>query len=178
MVTVPDVYDVSLDKAQRLLEKVGLRVGEKKYEFDPLTAKGNVLQQVPPANENRRRGTRVDLTLSKGPEPVDMPSDIPTINIDGGNTTGDGDVNPADSGAKEQSLTLKYDVPKDATTHIVRVDVVDVNGQRTLDTKSYNAGDTVSLDVIGYGNKITFRVYDNDVLQQQITGPPWTGGKN
>ncbi|MBC8135481.1 MAG: PASTA domain-containing protein [Fibrella sp.] len=174
MVTVPDVFDVSFDKARQVLEKEGLRIGDKKYEWDVMTAKGNIVQQIPPQGENRARGTRVDLIISKGPEPIAPQGPVP----------GEGPYvdPPVDEGGaveneKESSLTLQYDVPADTNSHIIRIDVTDSRGTRTLITESHNAGDKVPLDVTGYGSKITFRVYDNDILQQKITGPPWSGGE-
>ncbi len=174
MVTVPDVFDVSFDKARQVIEKEGLRIGEKKYEWDVMTAKGNIVQQIPPEGENRARGTRIDLIISKGPEPIEQPQ---------GPVPGDGpdpdepapDTTEVTEKDKESSLTLQYDVPNDGKIHIIRIDVTDSRGTITLITESHNAGDKVPLDVTGYGNKITFRVYDNDLLQQKITGPPWSG---
>ena len=155
------------------MKKAGLRVGEKKYDWDVLTAKGNIIQQIPPEGENRPRATRIDLMISKGPEPIAPQGPVP---IDQGNfeeTEEPKDV--VDN--KESSLTLQYDVPEDTKTHIVRIDVTDSRGTNTLITESHNAGDKVPLDVTGYGNKITFKVYDNDQLVQKITGPPWPGGE-
>jgi hypothetical protein len=178
MVTVPDVFDVSFDKARQVLEKEGLRVGEKKYEWDTLTAKGNVVQQIPPQGENRRRGTRIDLVISKGPEPIepqgpvpgeDVPIDAP-VDSNVGNVGGEND--------KESSLQLQYEVPNDTNIHMVRIDVTDSRGNRTIvEPTPQNPGEKVPLDVIGYGNKITFKVYDNDQLVQKITGPPWSSGE-
>ena len=172
MVTVPDVYDVSFDKARRLLEKVGLRVGDTKKEWDVITAKGNVLQQVPSEGENRPRGTKVDLVLSKGPEPVEETTDPPVITadpvIDTPTTLPDND--------EESSLTLNYTVPSDGRDHTIRIDVRDSRGTRTLISEEHKAGENVALDVTGYGKQILFRVYDNDSLQDKITGPPWPGG--
>lgn len=172
MVTVPDVFDVSFDKARQVLEKEGLRVGEKKYEWDVMTAKGNIVQQVPSEGENRPRGTRVDLVISKGPEPVEPQGPVPGIVPE---------LDPPVEEAvpledeKESSLTLQYDVPNDGKEHVVRIDVTDSRGTRTIvPPQAYAAGEKVPLDVTGYGSKITFRVYDNDILQQKITGPPWS----
>jgi serine/threonine-protein kinase len=174
MVTVPDVFDVSFDKARQVLEKAGLRVGDKKYEWDQITAKGNIVQQIPPEGENRPRGTRIDLIISKGPEPIEPQGPIPSEVFDEGAIP---TTEEAADSEKESSLTLQYDVPADTKTHIIRIDVTDSRGTNTLITESHNAGDKVPLEVTGYGNKITFKVYDNDILQQKITGPPWPGGE-
>lgn len=176
MVIVPDVFDVSFDKARQILEKEGLRVGDKKYEWDVMTAKGNIVQQIPPQGENRRRGTRIDLVISKGPEPIEPQGPVP-------GEEGPPIDPPLDSGTstendKESSLQLQYEVPNDTNIHMVRIDVNDSRGNRTIvDAAPHNAGEKVPLDVIGYGNKITFKVYDNDQLVQKITGPPWSSGE-
>lgn len=173
MVIVPDVFDVSFDKARQVLEKEGLRIGDKKYEWDVMTAKGNIVQQIPPQGENRPRGYRVDLIISKGPEPIVPSGPVPGEEIP---VETPEDTNENVDKDKESSLTLQYDVPADTSSHIIRIDVTDSKGTRTVvPDESHNAGEKVPFEVTGYGTKITFRVYDNDVLQQKITGPPWSG---
>lgn len=168
MVVVPDVYDTSFDRARRIVEKVGLRVGEAQKEWDAITAKGNVTQQIPGAGESRPRGTVVDLTVSKGPEPapIEVYAATPVLPDENG-TTGTYDPD------KENAVSLRYDVPPDGADHVIRIDVVDDRGSRTLLTERHKAGSSVPLDVVGYGKRITFKVYDNDEIQSEVSGPPW-----
>ncbi|MFI1163851.1 Stk1 family PASTA domain-containing Ser/Thr kinase [Streptomyces sp. NPDC020801] len=72
-VDVPDVTGEDLDQAKSDLENAGLKVtvasGQVNSEFD----KGQVAQQTPTGGGQAAEGDTVTLTLSKGPEMVDVP---------------------------------------------------------------------------------------------------------
>jgi hypothetical protein len=179
MVEVPGVVDMSFEAARRELEKGGLRVGQRKSEYDPITAAGNVIRQMPEAGEERARGTRIDLVLSRGPEPLPTaddtgsdpvvvePTPTPTPPSAGGNDT------PAPGDDKTSYLTVNYAIPSDAAAHHIRIDVTDKNGVRTVYDEVREAGENLNQDVEGVGKKITIKVYDNDVQVDEVTGPPW-----
>ncbi|WP_336922650.1 Stk1 family PASTA domain-containing Ser/Thr kinase [Aquipuribacter sp. SD81] len=71
-VTVPDVTGGDVDAARRLLEAAGLRLGRTDERYDDAVPAGDVLAQDPPGGE-ARPGTDVDVTVSRGPEPVEVP---------------------------------------------------------------------------------------------------------
>ena len=60
---VPSVVGMSLDDAQRLVQRVGLAVGGIRVSFSPGPA-GVVLEQSPTAGARLVRGSRVDLVIS------------------------------------------------------------------------------------------------------------------
>ncbi|PRQ11140.1 serine/threonine protein kinase [Corynebacterium sp. 13CS0277] len=63
-VAVPQVHDLSVEKATELLEKNGLRVGSRIEEFDEHTRGGMVAGTRPEAGHELLRGSTVDLVVS------------------------------------------------------------------------------------------------------------------
>ena len=177
LVEVPDVRDMSIEKALRLLRQSGLRMGERTSEFDPLVARGNVLRQNPEPGENRPRNSPVDLVLSKGeepppppvepePEPV-IPEPAPPQNGGAGGETGEG--GGAGGEDRLRVFTIRYPVPNDAQQHRVRIDVTDKDGTRTVYDEVVEPGARVQHDVEAVGKSITIRLYDNDALRSEQT---------
>nr|WP_043845944.1 Stk1 family PASTA domain-containing Ser/Thr kinase [Arthrobacter crystallopoietes] len=70
---VPKLEGLTLEEARGELEGVGLSLGEGGEAYDEEVPAGEVLAQEPAAGERLRRGTPVDVTVSKGPEPFDVP---------------------------------------------------------------------------------------------------------
>jgi serine/threonine-protein kinase len=72
IVAVPGVAGLSQEKATAALEKAGLQV-DVKQQFDDHVPKGEVISQSPRPHDNIDSGTKVTLTVSKGPPPVSVP---------------------------------------------------------------------------------------------------------
>jgi serine/threonine-protein kinase len=73
-VPVPDVGAPTLDRATRLLRGGDLRVGKVTRQYSDEVAEGRVIDQSPgPGQDEAPFGSRVDLVLSKGPFPVNVP---------------------------------------------------------------------------------------------------------
>ncbi|WP_318241886.1 Stk1 family PASTA domain-containing Ser/Thr kinase [Arthrobacter pullicola] len=72
--TVPNVIQRTVESAEEELTKAGLAPGSVTEEFDETVPAGRVIAQLPAADAELRRGTPVDLTVSKGPAPVQVPS--------------------------------------------------------------------------------------------------------
>jgi len=68
-VRIPDVTGKTLREAQLDLENVGLVLGNVEYEFHPSVEKDKVMRQNPRGETEVASGTRVDVTVSKGPMP-------------------------------------------------------------------------------------------------------------
>ncbi len=168
MVEVPDVRDIGLDKGRRILEKNGLRIGELRYEYDTLTAKGNILRQLPEWGENRPRGTRIDLVLSKGEEPPPPPLVEPSPSPFPLEPNTVGELDP--QGDKVRVIGISgYDIPDDGMPHRLRIDVEDKNGRRTVFDENREPGEKFSQDVECIGKKVTVILYDNDVAKATKT---------
>jgi serine/threonine-protein kinase len=70
-VAVPDVVGLSRDSAQGTLESEGLKVSVKEEPSDE--PEDQVISQDPAAGEEVDEGTRVTITISTGPEQVNVP---------------------------------------------------------------------------------------------------------
>ncbi|UNK72105.1 Stk1 family PASTA domain-containing Ser/Thr kinase [Microbacterium sp. H1-D42] len=73
---VPDVTGESLKKAEKALKDVGLNVAEEKPEdWSETVEKGSVISQSTerPGGGSWRPGDAITLTVSKGPQPIDVP---------------------------------------------------------------------------------------------------------
>ncbi len=180
MAAVPDVRDMSFDLARRVIEKNGLRVGNYTYEYDPLASRGNVLRQSPEGGENRPRGTKIDLILSKGEEPTPTPEPLPVPDYvpddvpspDASPAEPDGSPSPApptDAESKTRTFAIGYNVPKDGQPHRIRIDVIDRDGPRTVYDETLQAGEKAAMDVQGVGKRVTIKLYDNDALRSEQT---------
>ncbi len=71
-VKVPDLGGRSLSEARALLKKEGLEPGMVTREFSESVARGSVIGTDPAAGTERRTGSAIALTVSKG-RPVDVP---------------------------------------------------------------------------------------------------------
>ncbi len=71
-ISVPDITKLSSDEAVTTLEDYGLSAMTEEA-FSDTTPRGNVIAQVPDAGATLNRGDNVRLTISKGPELVEVP---------------------------------------------------------------------------------------------------------
>jgi serine/threonine-protein kinase len=72
-VAVPNVVNQTQDEATRLLRAAGLEVGEVTTEPNPDVEDGIVIRQDPMANAMAEESTPVNLVVSGGAEPVEVP---------------------------------------------------------------------------------------------------------
>ncbi len=196
LVDIPDVHDMSIERARLFIEKVGLRVGKVEKTFDEVVAAGNVMQQSPDPQQNKPRNTRVDLVLSKGPEPPPPPIEpapLPEYTPDdpAGSGASGAESPPADEGtqagdasgitgddsggARARVFDLDYPVPADEAQHRIRIDVTDREGMRTVYDDVQESGQKFHHEVEGYGRLINIKLYDNDVLKYEKTQGGKTG---
>ncbi len=70
---VPQLRDLSLDRAQAALQDARLSFGEATYVFSETAARGVVVRSEPRPGIPLRRDAAVDLVVSKGPHPVRVP---------------------------------------------------------------------------------------------------------
>ena len=72
-VEVPDVVGMSESDAASAINSAGLSVGTTSYQYDDTVPDGCVINQDPGAGTEVNPGTEVDLVISMGPEPGDVP---------------------------------------------------------------------------------------------------------
>jgi len=146
---VPNVGDMSVDRARALLKQGRLVVKREKAKYDPKVPVGYVLGQSPPPGGKVPRGTEVDLLVSKGPEP-----DTEVI-----------EDQPADSGS--HSRTIELTVPPGASLQEVKIIVTDKSGEQVAYREYHEPGDVISQTVSGEGANAVVRVYLSGLLVQE-----------
>ena len=70
---LPQLTGKSLDEAKTALNGAGMALGKVSETFDESEPAGTVLAQAPRSGNPVRHGTPVDLTVSKGPQPIPVP---------------------------------------------------------------------------------------------------------
>ncbi|WP_426977005.1 protein kinase domain-containing protein [Pseudarthrobacter sp. O4] len=70
---LPELTGKTLDEAKTALNGTGMALGLITETFDESAAAGTVLAQAPRSSNPVRHGTPVDLTVSKGPQPIPVP---------------------------------------------------------------------------------------------------------
>lgn len=70
---VPDVRGKSLDDAQAMLGDAALSFGQKVDKYSEKVAKDTVITTDPAPGTPLRRGAAVNVVVSKGPRPIDIP---------------------------------------------------------------------------------------------------------
>ena len=73
LLTVPDVKNLSLVDARKALEGNGFKVDVQSSAPSDTVPVGNVISQVPEANQRLEKGKTVELVISTGPGFVDVP---------------------------------------------------------------------------------------------------------
>jgi beta-lactam-binding protein with PASTA domain len=73
LIAVPKLAGKSLDDARQALRKAGFDLGSTSREYDAEVRSGSVLSSAPAAGDRKRRGSQVDLVVSRGPQPVQVP---------------------------------------------------------------------------------------------------------
>ncbi|KPJ50310.1 hypothetical protein AMJ40_03265 [candidate division TA06 bacterium DG_26] len=66
VVRVPEVAGIRLEQAERLINLVGLKLGEVVWTYSGTVARGDVIMSNPPAGEELELGRSVELTVSEG----------------------------------------------------------------------------------------------------------------
>ncbi len=70
---VPPLRGMGLDTAQDALRQSGLTFGDATYRYSEKLAKDAVISSDPKPTTELKRGAAVDLVVSKGPKPIDVP---------------------------------------------------------------------------------------------------------
>ena len=76
-VAIPDVVDLTEEEAQAELEDAGFEVRVQEQEVTDPAQDGVVLDQTPPADEERRQGSRVTIVVGRLPEATPTPTPTP-----------------------------------------------------------------------------------------------------
>ncbi len=148
---VPDVRDMSVDRARALLRKAGLAVGRERAVYDSKVPVGYVVGQAPNPGERVPRNMGVNLSVSKGPAPLVT------------------EVEPSVPPDTERTMDVQFVVPPGAGLQEVRIAVQDATGERTVYNLIHEPGDEITKTVSGRGPRITVRVYVSGEVMQERT---------
>ena len=145
---IPDVREMSVDRARALLSQQNLDVGKQLARFHETVPLGYVITQHPDPDKKLPRGTSVDLVVSKGPAPTAEPIE-----------------EQPKSGVR--TTRVDYEVPSGASLQEVRIVVQDSKGERTVYRSFHRPGEKISETVTGEGPDATLRVYVSGVVQEE-----------
>lgn len=71
--TVPDVTNMALGEAKTTLEEAGFKIGTETEVFSSTVDSGLVVSTNPPGDQEAVKGSRINLSISKGTEQVSVP---------------------------------------------------------------------------------------------------------
>ncbi len=74
MIVLPDFKSMTLDEAQREIQRLELNVGDVNQEFNADIEKGNVIYQMPSAGSQVNKGEVIDIVISLGPKNANIPN--------------------------------------------------------------------------------------------------------
>lgn len=126
---VPALRGMTVDQAQRAIEDAHLSYGDSTLRYSEKVATGVVLASDPKPNQELKRGTAIDLVVSKGPHPIAIP-----------NYTG------KDADTAERKLTrlgFKVDPQEENDDNVAKGDVI----SQTPSSKTGFRGDHIALVV-------------------------------
>jgi serine/threonine-protein kinase len=75
---VPKLKGLTVEEATVALRAANLELGAQTKSYDDKVKKGDIVSSSPKAGESVKPATRVDVVVSKGPEPVDLPELVGT----------------------------------------------------------------------------------------------------
>ncbi len=148
-VVVPDVRGRSLDEAKTLLATLDLKVSEDyQYVRDPDLPVNQVVDQAPSPRQKTRRLSTIRLTV---------------------NSLSSEDVLNKRQG-EWHTFTLEIPLPvQDSNSDmLVRVDMLDEDGVTTIHEGYHRPEEVMGVKVNGKGSPVTFTVYVNNELYDQI----------
>lgn len=156
-VEVPDFRGRTVEEARGLARSLNLEIVDTDIELvrDREAEAGRVVGQVPEARRKVERFTRMRLRVSNG-------------NVRTG----------TDRSAVRQSNRVQFEVPGTLEADVlVRVDVTDDDGTRTLFEQLMAPGDKVDERVRWTGTELIIRIFFDGELIQQKTAKPEEGGE-
>nr|WP_288524308.1 Stk1 family PASTA domain-containing Ser/Thr kinase [uncultured Clostridium sp.] len=78
-IKVPNFAEMNLDSVKKTLKNLGLELGNVDEEYSDSVPRGEVISQSPNANESVDKGSKVNVTISKGKEIKSETINIPDV---------------------------------------------------------------------------------------------------
>lgn len=187
MTTVPNVVGMDEKSAKKALEDAGLKVGNVKEKYSSTVEEGKVISQSikPDSGKKKRKGTKVDLVVSRGKQPPQT-ANVPSltgmsqedatnelkqlgfnVNVAYGNsdTIASGkvmDQNPASNTSLEIGQTVTITISKGADV----VTVPDLTGKSRSDAESTLTSAGLTLGTVNQDTSDT--VASGNVISQSV----------
>jgi eukaryotic-like serine/threonine-protein kinase len=151
-VEIPDFRGRTVEDARRLAGTLNLELNDTDIELvrDRELDEGLIVSQVPEARKKVERFTRIRLKVSNGNRSV-------------------GNVRSKDWHTNRVKFTIPDDVGRDV---VVRIDVTDDQGTKTLFEQVMIAGQEVDERVRWVGDELLIRVFFDGELVEQMTAKP------
>jgi eukaryotic-like serine/threonine-protein kinase len=70
---VPDLQELTVGQADRVLEAEGLELGSQEQGFSRTVPEGQIMRQSPPAGDEVDEGTEIDVVVSQGAQEEEIP---------------------------------------------------------------------------------------------------------
>jgi serine/threonine-protein kinase len=142
----PDVRGMSATEARALLRAAGLDLDEPVAEAPSRDVpRGQIMSQTPAARTRVARGTRVSAVVSSGRER--------------------GERRPAVVTTSTYEVSIR--MPRGEVAVLVRVDMTDARGTRTVHEGTHLPGESFKVTAEGEGDRATFSIFfDGDLVKQ------------
>ena len=149
LVTIPDLRGMTIDKAKAMLEAINLSLSESyTTQPDPQLEAGLIISQSPDAKAKVDRFGRVSVVVSSGKS---------------GGEVGNAEDN------KQYLYNLTIRLTGLAEGVVLRVDILDARGERTIYESPHEPDDVVEIPAQGYGKQATFKIfYDNQLVSTKV----------
>lgn len=109
-VTVPDLSNLTEERARELLEKNNLVLGTVRNDYHDTVAAGLVISQYIEKGTEVSENTSVDVLISLGPKPVETTAPEPTAPNDDDDDSGQDDNTAADTKPSNVTFNFEYDL--------------------------------------------------------------------
>lgn len=109
-VTVPDLSNLTEERARELLEKNNLVLGTVRNDYHDTVAAGLVISQYIEKGTEVSENTSVDVLISLGPKPVETTASEPTAPNDDDDDSGQDDNTAADTKPSNVTFNFEYDL--------------------------------------------------------------------
>jgi serine/threonine-protein kinase len=148
-VEVPDLRGMNADEAKILLDSLGLKLDDRiAQKSSKDVEEGMIMNQVPEPRTRVERRTSIRATTSSGRRGPDKPA---------------GDSN------QKYLYTIRIELSDITEEVLMRVDMTDSRGTKTISEERRQPGDLVELTAEGYGDQAIFKIYyDGEPITQIV----------
>ena len=158
-IKIPDVVEMTEDKARDEINGTGLTTGESVEIYSDTVPMGSVIKQSPTAGTQLERGRPVKLFVSMGKEQAPEAPESPQPGAEGST------ANPPPASEDQRDLTVRVKIRADATgPQTVKITLDYGDGESTVYEADHRAGDDFVQVVRAGKQNVTIRTYVNDQL--------------